>query len=280
VPAPTTVRALLDHYDAVFLDAYGVLNDAGGALPGAAALIDELDARGTPWAQCSNDAARLPATVAARLAGFGIQMRVDRVITAGLLIAPYFAANGLAGARCVVLGTPDSQQLVTEAGGVVVGLREPPHDVIVIGDDNFEPFKDTLDATLTAAARALDDGGALHLLVPNPDLIYPKPNGELGITAGAIALVLEAAIVRRHPNAPRFVRLGKPAPELFDLARRRLGLAGNAGIVMIGDQLDTDIAGAVAAGIDSALVAGGVSTWRDDASPAPTWLLPSLMLDA
>ena len=41
---------LLDRYDAILLDAYGVLNDAGGARPGAAALVTELDRRGAPWA--------------------------------------------------------------------------------------------------------------------------------------------------------------------------------------------------------------------------------------
>ena len=83
-------------------------------------------------------------------------------------------------------------------------------------------------------------------------------------------------MARRHPSPPRFEALGKPAPALFELARARL--AGAARVVMIGDQLETDIAGARATGLDAALVAG-VSTWRAGAAPpelAPHWLLDDL----
>ena len=53
--------------------------------------------------------------------------------------------------------------------------------------------------------------------------------------------------------------------------------AGSRNVVMIGDQLATDIAGANAAGIDSALITGGVATASIPAGgPQPTWLLPPL----
>ncbi len=277
IPAPSSVPELLDRYDAVFLDAYGVLNDAAGALPGAADLIVELERRGLPWALCTNDASRLPETVARRLAGFGIPIRPAHVVTAGMLVAPYFAAHGLAGRRCIVLGTADSRRYVEDAGGVVIAPGEADVEVIVVGDDGFDPFRETIEATLTAAVHAIDAGRALALVLPNPDLIYPRGKAW-GVTAGAIALVLEAALARKHPGAPRFVPLGKPRPDLFLEARRRLGLDDAARAVMIGDQLDTDIAGALAAGVDAALVAGGVSTWAPGVSPEPTWLLPSITL--
>ena len=75
--------------------------------------------------------------------------------------------------------------------------------------------------------------------------------------AGAMALLIEAALGRRYPgHGLMFDRLGKPGPQLFAEARRRVG----GRVVMIGDQLETDIAGACAAGIDAALLAG-VSRW-------------------
>ncbi len=280
MPASTTVRALLDRYDAIFLDAYGVLNDTDDALPGAIELIEALEQK--PYALCTNDASRLPATIESRLASFGLFIPSENVVTAGGLIAPYFEAHGLSGARTIVLGTADSRRYVIDAGGVVVSAssREAPVRVIVMADDGFEPFKETLDDTVSAAGLALEAGQPLDLVLPNPDVIFPRPNREVGVGSGAICALLEAAIQRRHPGAPRFTVLGKPKPAVFEAARRRLGLDASAKIVMIGDQLDTDIAGAQAAGIDSALVAGGISTWRDGLTPEPTWLLPSLRLDA
>jgi len=103
--------------------------------------------------------------------------------------------------------------------------------------------------------------------------VYPKGGGEYGFTAGAMALVIEAALARRFPDAGLvFERLGKPAPALFAEARRRLGVER---VVMIGDQLETDIAGARAAGISGALLAG-VSRWDGTAAIAPDYLLATI----
>jgi ribonucleotide monophosphatase NagD (HAD superfamily) len=114
--------------------------------------------------------------------------------------------------------------------------------------------------------------------LPNPDLVYPKGGGELGFTAGAIALLIETALARRFPaRALRFDHLGKPEPHLFAEAARRLALAPDR-LVMIGDQLETDVAGARAAGVATALLEG-VSRWehaRQAASITPDWLLDAL----
>jgi HAD superfamily hydrolase (TIGR01509 family) len=78
-----------------------------------------------------------------------------------------------------------------------------------------------------------------------------------------------------HDARLAFDRLGKPEPHLFAEAARRLAIEP-ARLVMVGDQLETDIAGARAAGIDAALLAG-VSRWDDrDAALAPTYLLGTI----
>jgi ribonucleotide monophosphatase NagD (HAD superfamily) len=147
---------------------------------------------------------------------------------------------------------------------------------VIICDDAGYPFLEICDAVLSALFRNFDRGRAVRLVLPNPDVIYPKGAGEFGFTAGAIALLLEAALERRYPGRNlHFVRLGKPGPAMFERAQR---LAPGR-LVMIGDQLETDIAGALAAGIDAALLAAGVTRW-DDATPAaiaPTYLLDTIM---
>src|SRR4029453_10495985 len=74
-----------------------------------------------------------------------------------------------------------------------------------------------------------------------------------------------------------FARLGKPAAYLYEEALRR---CGTRNAVMIGDQLETDIRGANACGIDSALVTTGVSVADLASVPAalrPTWRLRSVV---
>jgi ribonucleotide monophosphatase NagD (HAD superfamily) len=273
-PESTTIAALLDRYDGVLLDAFGVLVDARGLLPDGAALLGELARRGTPHAIVTNDASRSPATIAARFAGHGLTVAPEHIVTSGSLLAGYFESRDLRGAATCVLGTDDSFDYVRNAGGVPVALAPGmAFDVLAVCDDSGTPFVDGIELAFSAVVRAVEAGPPPALVLPNPDLVYPKGNGEFGFTAGAMALLIEAALARRFPgHRLGFDRLGKPAPHLFAEARRRLR-SGN--VVMIGDQLETDIAGAHAAGIDAALLAG-VSRWDPAAAIAPRYLLATI----
>jgi len=278
-PSPTSIGALLDRYDGVLLDAYGVLVDARGLLPGAAALLAELDRRHKPFAIVTNDASRSAVTYAARFTGYGVTVAPERIVTSGSLLPAYFRDRGLAGARTCVLGTADSIAYVRDGGGVPVALEAGMEiDAVTVCDNAGTPFVAGIELAFSAIVRAVEAGRAPALVLPNPDLIYPKGEAEYGFTAGAMALLIEAALARRFPGrALRFAHLGKPAPYLFAEAQRRLGVTR---VVMVGDQLETDIAGAHAAGISAALVAG-VSRWEPtDAAGAvgvaPTYLLASI----
>lgn len=278
-PTPTTIAALLDRYDGVLLDAYGVLVDARGLLPGAAALLGELARRAMPFAIVTNDASRSPATYAARFAGHGLAVAAERVVTSGSLLPAYFRARGLGGARTAVLGTADSMAYVRDGGGVPIALEPGMElDALAVCDDAGTPFLEGIELAFSAVVRAVHAGRTPALVLPNPDLIYPKGDGEYGYTAGAMALLIETALSRRFPaQGLCFDHLGKPAPHLFVEARRRLG---SARVVMIGDQLETDIAGARAAGIDAALLAG-VSRWapRRTAGEPASGIAPAYLLD-
>jgi 4-nitrophenyl phosphatase len=290
VPTTATTTELLDRYAGILIDVYGVLLDGSGPLPGARELVAELNRRGTAYAIVTNDASRSIATYVQRFARFGLPIAGERIITSGSLLAGYFAANSLAGARTCVLGTDDSAQFVRTAGGNVVDLGQGLElDVLAVCDDAGFDFLPGLEWAFSAVVRAIEAGRRPTLVLPNPDLVYPKSAGELGFTSGSMALVIEAALARRFPHA-RFVfdRLGKPEPHLFALAAERLGIAPDQ-LVMIGDQIETDIAGARAAGCAAALLAG-ISRWpageapsgqpaRADRGPAvvaPTWLLDKL----
>lgn len=276
------MRQLLDAYDGVLLDAYGVLVDVSGPLGGARELIATLNRTRQPYAICSNDASRLPATYAARFQRAGLEIPPERIINAGMLLERYFAERGLAGARTAVLGTADSVAFVAAAGGVSVPLREGMElDVLAVCDDDGFDFRQGLDVVTSAVARAAAAGRSVHLVLPNPDVLYPKAPGEIGFTAGGMACMIEAGLARKFPDRElRFDRLGKPSPELLLLARQRvLGDAPVERLLMVGDQVETDIAAARAAAMDSALV-DGVSRWRYvDAAAGPDVATPTYLLE-
>ncbi|MEO5819327.1 MAG: HAD-IA family hydrolase [Vicinamibacteraceae bacterium] len=272
-----TIDVLLDRYDAVLFDAYGVLVHGGGPLPGASELLGRLNREGRPYFIVTNDASKLPATAAARYQRFGLPLDASRILTSGMLLAGHFEAAGLRGRRCAVLGPTDSAHYVADAGGEVVPPDEA-FDVLVIGDESGFPFLEWADAALSSLFASVDAGRPVHLVVPNPDLIYPG-SGGFGFAAGTIANMFEGALALRYPSRPdlRFVRLGKPNTPIFEDAIRRIGTAR---VVMVGDQLETDIKGARAAGLDAVWIETGVTAEIPDDTPAhlrPTWRMAGLV---
>ena len=270
------ISNLMTKYAVLLIDAYGVLVHTSGALPGAARLIETLNRTQKPYYILTNDASKLPATSAELFQSFGLAIKADRIITSGSLLVDYFTQHQLQGSSCVVLGPGDSARYVELAGGKVVAASDP-FEVLVIGDESGYPFLETLDIVLSGLFRTFDSGANVHLVLPNPDLIYPKADQNFGIASGSIALILEAALHRRYPGRPQlsFARLGKPHGAIFSEALKR---SGTRNMVMIGDQLETDIKGAVEFGLDSALVNTGIAKMDPDEigkSLQPTYCMES-----
>lgn len=277
--APATVEAdaLFARYEAILLDAYGVLVDGGGPLPGAAERVQRLEAEGRPWLVVTNDASRAPEACAARYRELGVPVPDGRVLTSGSLIPGHLERSGLAGAECLVLGPPDTHAYVAEAGARPVGpdtVDFEAAEALVIGDEAGFDLLEGLDTALSLAFARRDAGQPLTLVLPNPDLVYPKRPGHFGLAAGALAETLERALEQRYPGHPdnRFTRLGKPQAAIFEAALERLGTRD---ALMVGDQPATDVAGALAAGIDAALLTRGVGR-LDPRGPTPTHVLTHL----
>lgn len=273
-----SARAVIEQYDGVLLDAFGVLVDSERALPGAAELVAWLEAESRPYAVVTNDASRLPESVAQKLGRGGIRVEPDRILTSGQLLEPFFRQRGLAGSRCIVLGPPDAFEYVRRAGGEpfdYTAARAAAFDALVIGDESGYPFLEAVDAILGPLVEAFRSDRAPRLVVPNPDLVYPKPYHGLGLASGGVAALFEVILAAKVPQHParRFERLGKPQPDLFEAGRRRLGCQR---LVMFGDTPATDIAGARAAGLDAALVLTGVTRSAEGVEPAPDWVVSGL----
>ncbi len=274
--ALSSIGLLIDQYPVLLFDAYGVLVDKTGALAGARELITHLNVSAKPYYVLTNSASRLPADMATGFRAFGLEIRAERIITSGMLLESYFFAHALVGKECVVLGTEQSREYIMLAGGKPVPAGEDA-EVVVIADQAGFPFVETVDAALSGILRRLDAGRNVHLLLCNPDLVYPFSPGRYGITAGSVAAMVEAVLHERYPDRNlAFVRLGKPYSPIFEEAVRR---AGPGQMILFGDQLQTDILGARRFGIDSALVLAGLTPeasgdWPEDMTP--NYVLESL----
>ena len=138
------------------------------------------------------------------------------------------------------------------ADGYFVEDHEAP-ELVVQGADFALTYATLRQATL------LNPQGARYIAT-NPDRTFPS---EEGLIPGAGAIM--AALVAATDVEPTVI--GKPAPAMFHVAAELLG-ASPATTLVIGDRLDTDIAGAIAAAMPSVLVLTGVST-REEAERGP-----------
>lgn len=275
-PPTTSIAELLERYDGLLIDAYGVLVHSSDAFPGARSLVDNLNGLGFPYVVVTNDASRLPTTAAEKYRNCGLDIDVERVVTSGSLLEPYFEDRGLTGADCAVLGTRDSKIYVERAGGNVVDPRERDFDVLVLGDDAGFPFRESMDATITRLIRRIDHGESVELVLPNPDLIYQQGPDRYGFAVGSLAQMFEVVLDERFPDLDlKFDRLGKPHHPIYEEAERRIG---SENVAMLGDQLATDIDGANRAGIDSVLVSGGVTNL--ETALASSAVQPDFILDS
>jgi 4-nitrophenyl phosphatase len=236
---------------AVLFDMDGVLYRGKQVLDGVHELLAFLDGRGVGYACITNNASMTPGQYEEKLAAMGVAMPARLVITSAIATASHLRGAYPAGTRVFVVGMRGLREALFADGHFVEDDHVP--ELVVQGAD-FQLTYDTL-----RKATLFIRGGA-SFVATNPDRTFPA---EEGLIPGAGAVT--AALIAATDVEPLVV--GKPAPTMFHVAAAMLGAAPAATLV-IGDRLDTDIGGAVAAGMPSALVLTGVST-RAEAEAGP-----------
>lgn len=250
------MMALLDGYDCVLFDLDGVLFRGDHAIRGAPEAVARVRAAHAAVAFVTNNSARTPQEVWEKLTALGIGADPGEVVTSALATADLLSASG--GGTAFVIGERGIVEALTDAGiGVLEGDPDAA-DHVVVGWDRRVDY-----AKLRTAAVLVQRGA--RLVATNADPSYPAPDGLVWPGAGAILAAVEATT-----GAVAEV-VGKPYPPLF---RAALARSGGHRPLVVGDRLDTDIAGAAALGWDSLLVLTGVATRVDlaDASSAPTYV--------
>ena len=231
--------ALQDTYDTLLLDLDGTVWEGGDAIEHA---VEAINAAGVPAVYITNNASRSAAEVAQMLRAIGLQAQDNDVLTSAQ------AALGLAeehlspGDPVLVLGAPSFRDLVANAGYRVVDSADENPKVVLHGHNPETGWHQLSEAALSIAR------GAVYL-ASNLDTTLPMQRGLMVGNGSMVAAVTSATGV-----TPRAA--GKPEPAMFLQAASALGAKRP---LAVGDRIDTDIAGAVAAGIPALHVLTGVS---------------------
>ena len=276
--ALTGVEPLADAYDGFIVDVWGVLHDGLRLYPGVCGALDRLAERGKAVVFLTN-APRRSQDVARMLARLDLPERHRRNIlssgeSAHAALAdradPFHAGLGR---RCLVLGEATGNDILTGLDIERAGTFEDAEFIVNIGpwreDAAIGDYEDDL-------ARAA--GLGLPMICANPDLSVMQGDREM-LCGGALA-------ARYETLGGRVAYHGKPHPAIYDACLARLGGLERHGVVAIGDSLGTDIEGAAAAGIDSALALGGLHAGEaaraglaalyEEHGAMPTYTLPGL----
>ncbi|WP_433263113.1 HAD-IIA family hydrolase [Actinosynnema sp. CS-041913] len=253
---------LLDRYDALLLDLDGTVYRGREAVPGAVEAVASARGHGTGIRFVTNNATRSPRDVADHLTELGFRAALDEVSTSAQAAAAMLLDLVPQQAEVLVLGTDALAEEVRLRGFTPV-TRAAGVAAVVQGLSQDLGWRELAEAAVAIRAGA-------RWVACNVDATLPT---ERGLLPGNGALV---AALRTATGAEPLVA-GKPATPLLEQAAKSLGAQRP---LVVGDRLDTDVLGAVNAGMDSLLVLTGVSTRAEvDELPAdrrPTYIAEDL----
>jgi len=234
---------LLHQHDVLLLDLDGTVNRGTELIDGATAAIAAAREAGTPLRFVTNNASKSPAEVAEHLRAIGLSVEPPEVATSAQAAAALLAERLPENAQVLVVGTEALAAEITAVGLRAVRQVAPGTAAVVQGHSPSTAWPDLAEACLAIRAGAT-------WVACNVDPTLPTERGELPGN-GSMVASLRAATGLEPAVA------GKPAPGLFTQAARA---ARAENPLVIGDRMDTDIAGAAAAGFDSLLVLSGVTS--------------------
>ena len=208
--------------------------------PGAADTLAALDRAGRGVAYLTNNSRARASDISAKLRRLGVTPS-EHALTP-LEILGEVVRERWGRSRVLVIGAPELAAVVEAAGHALVDVKRWREATVVAVGNDF----DLTYERLAAAARAAAAGAPI--VTPNIDPRLPMEDGDFLPGCGAIvAAVCAAAGVEPHV-------VGKPQPPLFRIALGRLGCRPDEA-AMVGDSMESDMAGARAVGMRAVLYA-------------------------
>ena len=222
------------------IDLDGTIYEGDRLVPGAAEALDQLRAEGVPFLFTTNTSRKSRAAIIESLAAFGLVVEPEEILSAPVAAAAWLEAEGT---KRIQLLVPDSTH--DDFDSFVVTEEDP--EAVLVGDLGAAFTFDRLNS----AFRSLRGGARLVALHRNR---FWLPAGGPTLDAGPFVAALEFA------TGVEATLVGKPSPAFFRTAARQADV-DLEGLAVVGDDVESDVRGARAAG----LVAVQVRTGKFDA---------------
>lgn len=237
----------------LLLDVGGVLQVGGAAVPGAAEAVAQLRARGIGVRLLSNTTSRSRQGLAEQLRGLGLPVAAEEILTPVGATAAYLRRVG--GSSLFLV----SGEARADLADLPEDRQHPQHVVVGDTDDAFSR------EALNRAFRALRAGADLVAMARNR--WYATAQGP-AVDIGAVVAALE------YCAGVTATLIGKPAPEFFLAGVAALGLPASA-VAMVGDDPESDVLGAQAAGLAGIWV-DAIGRWPVQLPGGPDAIIPSV----
>lgn len=252
----------------LILDMDGVLWHGDTPVPGLAEFFSSIRQQHMNFVLATNNATKISSDYSAKIARFGIEIDASNILTSAEVTALYLKHQSPDGAVIYVIGESGLRtaiqnqnfELIDSEGFISANMHA---DYVVAGMTRHVCYKQ-----LASASHLINQGA--KFVGTNPDVTFPT---ELGPLPGAGSIL---AFIQTATGAEPTI-IGKPNHAIFDEAVRRLN--GNlSDTVMVGDRLNTDIAGGHAAGLRTILLLSGISSRNDliDSPVQPDWIFADL----
>ncbi|UZR98206.1 HAD-IIA family hydrolase [Chondrinema litorale] len=248
-------REIVEQYEVVFFDSFGVLRNYDGIIPGVEKTFAFLRENNIDFYILTNDASRGPKELASKFQDMGLEeITRSKIISSGMLARNYLR-NKVKNGTVTFLGTEKSAHYIETAGLKTLriqdlSLKDIDHiNAMVLLDDEGYDWQDDVNKAINLLRMR-----NMPVIVANTDLTYPVSKGKIALAVGALADMIET-IVQKN-----FIRFGKPDTQMFNFAYEYVlntRLVDKNKILMVGDTLETDIIGGNKFGIDTTLVLTG-----------------------
>jgi HAD superfamily hydrolase (TIGR01450 family) len=251
----TEFKSIVTNYKTVFFDAFGVIKNHKGIIPGIEKTFDFLDAHDINYFILTNDASRSPEALTHTYLKSGItSITPEKIISSGMLARDWFSLKIKEG-TIAYIGTVESAHYIQTAGLETIPVSEINLDdldyiegVAFLDDEGFDWTHD-LNKVINLLRKK-----NMPVVVANTDINYPVSKNDIAVAIGSLSKMVEE-VLGKH-----FIRFGKPDAQMFMYGYERACAfkpVKRDEILMVGDTLFTDIIGGNKFGIDTALVLSG-----------------------
>ena len=227
------------------IDLDGTMYSGNTNIDGAREFIEYLHSKNLPYIFLTNNATRTKKEAKEHMLNLGFKdIKEEDFFTSAIATAKFIAKN-YTEKKCFILGESGLEEALKECN---LELVQEDADFVVVGLDRNATYKKYSQALHNILAGA-------KFVATNPDRLLAN-NGTFDIGNGAVIDMLEYA------SGIEAIKIGKPYQTILNILLEEKNLK-KEDIILLGDNLETDIKLGYDADIETIMVCSGVQTEKD-----------------